>query len=177
MAPVRSPYPDVDIPAVSLPEYGLGGVAERGDKPALVDGATGAVTTYAELADQVARTASGLAAEGIRPGDAIGLLGPNTPAWPVAFHSIVSLGAVATPLNPLLTPKEVATQLATAGARAVIVAEPLRDAVAEAGLERVYALESLPTGSGDARAPTSRPRSCWASPRCPASRAATSPCA
>src|SRR5215207_2433845 len=157
MAPVRSPYPDVDIPAVSLTEYVLGGAAERGDKPALVDGATGAVTTYAELADQVARTASGLAAEGIRPGDAIGLLGPNTPAWPVAFHSIVSLGAVATPLNPLLTPKEVATQLATAGARAVIVAEPLRDAVAEAGLERVYALESLPTGSGDAGAPAVAP--------------------
>jgi acyl-CoA synthetase (AMP-forming)/AMP-acid ligase II len=152
MAILRSPYPEVDIPDVSLTEYVVGRAAGRGDKAALIDGATGAVTTYAELADQVARTASGLAAEGIGAGDAVGLLGPNTPTWAVAFHAIVSLGAIVTPINPLFTPGEVATQLATAGARAVIVADPLRGAVAEAGVERVFALESLPTGSGDARA-------------------------
>jgi acyl-CoA synthetase (AMP-forming)/AMP-acid ligase II len=152
MATLRSPYPDVDIPDVSLTEYVVGGAAGRGDKAALIDGATGAVTTYAEFADQVARTASGLAAEGIGPGDAVGLLGANTPAWAVAFHAVVSLGALVTPLNPLLTPGEVATQLGTAGAKAVIVADPLRGAVAEARNVRVFALESLPTGSGDARA-------------------------
>ena len=85
MATLRSPYPDVDIPDVSLTEYVIGGAAARGDKPALIDGATGAVTTYADLADQVARVASGLAAEGIAPGDAVGLLGPNTAGWAVAF--------------------------------------------------------------------------------------------
>jgi acyl-CoA synthetase (AMP-forming)/AMP-acid ligase II len=152
MATLRSPYPDVDIPDVSLTEYVVGGAAGRGDKAALIDGATGAVTTYAEFADQVARTASGLAAEGIGPGDAVGLLGANTPAWAVAFHAVVSLGALVTPLNPLLTPGEVATQLGTAGAKAVIVADPLRGAVAEARNVRVFALESLPTGNGDARA-------------------------
>ncbi|HTE61976.1 MAG TPA: AMP-binding protein, partial [Solirubrobacteraceae bacterium] len=84
MTVLRSPYADVDVPPVSLTEYVVGGAAARGDKPALVDGATGAVTTYAELDDQVRRTASGLAAEGIGPGDAVGLLGPNAPAWAVA---------------------------------------------------------------------------------------------
>jgi len=153
MAIVRSPYPDVDIPQLSLSEYVLGRAAGRGDKPALVDGATGAVTTYAELADQVARTAAGLATEGIGPGDAVGLLGPNAPGWAVAFHAIVSLGAIVTPLNPLLTPSEIATQLGSAGARTVLVAEPLRAAVAEADLARVHPLESLPTGGADAGAP------------------------
>ena len=57
-----------------------------------------------------------------------------------------------TPINPLLGPGEVATQLATAGAKAVIVADALRGAVAEARDVRVLALESLPSGSGDARA-------------------------
>jgi len=121
MSVLRSPYADVQIPDVSLSEYVLGGAAERGDKPALVDGATGAITTYAELADQVARTASGLAAEGVGPGDAVGLLGPNTASWAVAFHAVVALGAVVTPLNPLLTPGEVAKQLQSARAKAVIV--------------------------------------------------------
>jgi acyl-CoA synthetase (AMP-forming)/AMP-acid ligase II len=153
MAPLRSPYPDVDIPEISLTEYVLGGAVERGDKPALVDGATGAVTTYAELADRIARTAAGLAAEGIGPGDAIGLVGPNTPGWPVAFHAIAALGAVVTPLNPLLTPGELASQIETAGARTVIVSEPLRAAAEQAGVERLLPLESLPAGAGDAGAP------------------------
>jgi acyl-CoA synthetase (AMP-forming)/AMP-acid ligase II len=150
MATMRSPYPDVDIPEVSLTEYVVGGAAARGEKPALVDGSTGAVTTYAEFAEQVARVAAGLAAEGVGPGDEVGLLSPNAPEWPVAFHAVVSLGAVVTPINPLLRPGEVATQLRTAGARAAIVSDPLRGSLAESELERVFALESLPTGAGDA---------------------------
>jgi acyl-CoA synthetase (AMP-forming)/AMP-acid ligase II len=149
MSVLRSPYPDVDIPDVSLSEYVLGGAVARGDKPALIDGASGAITTYAELADQVARTASGLASEGIGKGDAVGLLGPNTPSWAVAFHAVVSLGALVVPLNPLLTPGEVAKQLQLAHAKAVIVFAPLAGAVAEAGVDKVYTLDALPTGSGD----------------------------
>src|SRR5687767_1297215 len=126
---LRSPYPDVQVPDVSLTRYVLGAAAGRGDKPALIDGAGGAVTTYAELAERVAAGAAGLAAEGIGPGDAVGLLGPNGPDWAVAYHAAISLGAVVSSLNPLLTPKEIATQLSSAAAKAVIVAEPLRDAV------------------------------------------------
>src|SRR5215210_7069607 len=148
MSVLRSPYADVQIPDVSLSQYVLGGAAEHGDKPALVDGATGAITTYAEFADQVARTASGLAAEGIGKGDAVGLLGPNTPSWAVAFHAVVALGAIVTPLNPLLTPAEIAKQLQMAGAKAVIVFEPLRASVAEAGVDKVGDLAVLPFSSG-----------------------------
>jgi acyl-CoA synthetase (AMP-forming)/AMP-acid ligase II len=157
MATMRSPHPHVDIPEVSLTEYVVGGAAARGDKPALIEGDTGAVITYADFADQVARVAAGLAAEGIGPGDEVGLLSPNAPAWPVAFHAVVSLGAVPTPINPLLTAGEVAAQLATARAKAAIVAEPLRGSLADADLERVFALESLPTASGDAGAPSVDP--------------------
>jgi acyl-CoA synthetase (AMP-forming)/AMP-acid ligase II len=154
---LRSPYPDVRIPEVSLTEYVLGGAAERGDKPALIDGVSGAVTTYAEFTERVAATATGLAAEGIGPGDAVGLIAPNSPTWPVAFHAAVSLGALVSSLNPLLTPAEVAKQLATAGARTVIVAEPLRRAVSESDVDRVLALESLPEGAPEARAPAIDP--------------------
>jgi acyl-CoA synthetase (AMP-forming)/AMP-acid ligase II len=145
----RSPYPDVQIPAVSLTEYVLGGAEQRSDKPALIDGASGAVMTYAEFVQRVKAAAAGLAAEGIGPGDAVGLLGPNGLEWPVAYHAVIALGAIASSLNPLLTPEEIGTQLGSAGAKAVIVAEPLRGAVTEAGLP-VFAMESLPSGDGDA---------------------------
>ena len=146
---LRSPYPDVEIPAQSLTDYVLDAARGRGDKPALIDGPTGAVTTYEELADAVVRTAAGLAAEGIGPGDAVALLAPNSTAWPVAYHALISLGAIVTSVNPLLTAEEVGAQLRVAGAKAVVAAEPLRGLVAESGIERVYALDALPSGSGD----------------------------
>jgi acyl-CoA synthetase (AMP-forming)/AMP-acid ligase II len=62
-----------------------------------------------------------------------------------------------TPLNPLLTPGELASQIATAGAGTVIVAEPLRGAAAQAGVERILPLESLPTGGGEPGAPDVAP--------------------
>jgi len=157
MSVLRSPYPDVPVPDVSLSQYVLGGAVGRDDKPALIDGASGAVTTYAEFADQVARAASGLAAEGIGKGDAVGLLGPNTPSWVVAFHAVVALGGVVTPINPLLTPGEVAKQLQTARAKAVIVSAPLRGSLADAGLDDVHDLDALPGGAGDPGDPGTDP--------------------
>jgi acyl-CoA synthetase (AMP-forming)/AMP-acid ligase II len=148
---LRSPFPDVQIPAVSLTEYVLGGAEAHGDKPALIDGTTGAVTSYAELAQRVRAAAAGLAAQGIGPGDAVGLLGGNGPDWPVAYHAVIALGGIVSSINPLLTPEEIAKQLRSAGAKAVIAAEPLRAAVADTGLD-VFALESLPAGDGEAGA-------------------------
>jgi hypothetical protein len=51
----RSLYPDVTIPDATLPELILGSALERGDKVALIDGPTGATTTYAQLAETVDR--------------------------------------------------------------------------------------------------------------------------
>jgi acyl-CoA synthetase (AMP-forming)/AMP-acid ligase II len=144
---ITSPYPGVDVPAASLGEYVLGGAAARGDKPALIDGASGAVTTYAELAERIAAAAGGLAADGIGKGDVVALIGPNSVEWAVAYHAAIALGATVSPLNPILTAEEVHTQLATAGARSAIVAPALRAAVDGAGLERVYAIDALPAAA------------------------------
>src|SRR5947207_15553144 len=65
----KSPYPDVALPDVPLHEFVLRRAAALGDKPALVDAASGRSLTYAALAAGVARVAAGLAARGFRPGD------------------------------------------------------------------------------------------------------------
>jgi acyl-CoA synthetase (AMP-forming)/AMP-acid ligase II len=153
MSPIASPYPDVQVPDVALGRYVLGGAAARGDKPALIDGPSGAVTTYAELAQRVEAVAAALAADGIGAGDAVGLLAPNCVDWPVAFHAVIALGAVVTAINPLLTPGEIAKQLESAGAKAAIAAEPLVPAAAGAGLAHVYSLTKLPTAGGAPGAP------------------------
>ena len=39
---------------------------------------------------------------GIEPGDRVGVMLPNTPAFAIAFYGIMYRGAVAVPMNPLL---------------------------------------------------------------------------
>jgi acyl-CoA synthetase (AMP-forming)/AMP-acid ligase II len=128
----RSPYPDVPIPDTTVSGYVLAGAEDRGDRPALVDGATGATVSYRRLAADVRAGAAGLAAAGIAPGDVVGLVTHNQPAFAVAFHAIASSGAAVTPMNPAATAGEMAAQFRAAGVRAVVAAEQAVRPAAEA---------------------------------------------
>ena len=97
----RSPFPDVEIPDVSLTEFVFGRAAEFADKPALIDGVSGRVTTYSQLVGAVRAAAAGLARRGFGKGDVLALFSPNLPEYVVAFHAAASLGGVVTPVNPL----------------------------------------------------------------------------
>ncbi len=75
----ESGRPDVEVPETTLHEYVLADAAERGDAPAIVVG--DAITTYAQLAADVARVAAGLQGKGIARGDVVALIGGNSAAW------------------------------------------------------------------------------------------------
>ena len=60
----RSPYPDVTIPETMVTTHVLRLAEELAGKTALVDGTTGATTSYGELAGSIRRVAGGLAARG-----------------------------------------------------------------------------------------------------------------
>ena len=132
----------LDVPAVSLPDYILAGAAARGDKPALIDGPTGRVLTYADLARDVDRTAAGLAARGFGPGGVFGILSPNVPEFAVAFHGACRAGGAATTMNPLSPVDELAHQLADSKARFLLtvpaLAETARAAADRAGVEELF---------------------------------------
>jgi hypothetical protein len=55
----RSPFPDIELPDLPLTTYVLAG-AGHGDKPALADGPSGRVLTYAGLASAIRSLAGGL---------------------------------------------------------------------------------------------------------------------
>jgi len=80
----------------------------------------GAETTYAELADEVARAAEALRAAGVRVGDRVALVLPNCPQHVVAFYAALRLGAVVVEHNPLYTASELEHQLADCGATVVV---------------------------------------------------------
>src|ERR1700684_3234985 len=75
--------------------------------------------TFAELDDAAARVATLLEQAGIEPGDRVGVMLPNTPAFAVVFYGIIYRGAVAVPMNPLLKAREVAYFLSNSGATAL----------------------------------------------------------
>ena len=116
----RSPEPDIEIPDVTLSEYVIGGAAARGDHPAFIDGASGQVTTYGDLAAKIDAVAALLQTRGIVKGSVVGLVGPNSAEWGIAYHGILRAGAIVTPMNPLLMEKEVERQVQDSGAGLVI---------------------------------------------------------
>ena len=128
----RGPYPDVTIPEVSLTDFIFGSTQEVKDKPALIDGPSGRVLTYAQLEDAVRRVAASLAQRGFKKGDVLGIFSVNCPEYGVLFHAVAMLGGINTTLNPLYTAEEAASQLKDAGAKILVTAPPFIEKAREA---------------------------------------------
>src|SRR5262245_43217629 len=120
--PPTGPGPIPNPALVTLPEHG--GIAAEllrrldTDRPVLatlsVDGWSD--TTGRELAALVRAVAAGLAADGVRPGDRVALLGGNTRDWVVLDLALLLLGAVTVPIYPTSSPVQVAHAIADSGA-------------------------------------------------------------
>ncbi|MHA2787958.1 long-chain-fatty-acid--CoA ligase [Corynebacterium sp. S7] len=76
--------------------------------------------TYDELDKVVRRTAAGLKAFGVRPGDRVAIMLPNCPQHIAAFYAVLKLGATVVEHNPLYTAHELRGQFKDHGARVVI---------------------------------------------------------
>ncbi len=76
---------------------------------------------YAELAEEVGRMAGFLESLGIRPGDRVAVLSPNTPWHLVAHFAMPLLRAPLVSINTRLAPKEVSYILNHSGARVLLV--------------------------------------------------------
>jgi long-chain acyl-CoA synthetase len=78
------------------------------------------VLSYGELRQAAGRMSTLLASLGVRPGDRVGLMLPNVPAFPIAFYGALAAGAIVVPMNPLLKSREVGYYLGDSGAKAVV---------------------------------------------------------
>jgi acyl-CoA synthetase (AMP-forming)/AMP-acid ligase II len=91
-----------------------------GDRPALIDGPSGAVHTYAALASQCDRAAAGLDARGVRPGDVVALQAPNAPQWMAVALGAMAAGAAVTGISPMATEREVGAHMTDSGASLLV---------------------------------------------------------
>jgi len=75
------------------------------------------VLSYSELREAAGRVTSLLSSLGVAPGDRVGIMLPNVPAFPMAFYGTLAAGAVVVPMNPLLKSREVSFYLGNSGAK------------------------------------------------------------
>lgn len=143
-----SPLPPIQIPDVPLSTLVLDHAPALGDKPALIDGPTGRVLTYAELDRQARALAGGLLARGLQTGDTVALMAPNSPEYAVIFHATALAGLVITTINPTYTADEVHHQFHDAGAKLAITVSPILPVVQAAaegtGVTTVALLDDVP---------------------------------
>ena len=145
----KSPYPEVVIPDTAVTPFVLQRAEELAEKPALIDGTTGATVSYGELATAIRRTAGGLAGRGFAKGDVLAIYSPNTVTYPIAFHGAALAGGVVTTVNPLYTARELASQLRDAGARLLITTSHFLDKAREAaddvgGIDEIFTFDDAP---------------------------------
>lgn len=78
---------------------------------------------YAELLGAVNKIANGLVQLGVRPGDKVALMLPNTPHFVMCYYAILKLGGVVVPLNVLFKQHEIHYHLDDSDAVALIAWE------------------------------------------------------
>ncbi len=104
--------------------------------------------TYGELARKAAAFAAYLQSIGVKPGDRVAIMLPNTFQYPVSLFGVLKAGAVVVNVNPLYTVRELAHQLKDSGAQTIIVFENFAKTVEDA-LPGTKVQNVIVTGLGD----------------------------
>lgn len=88
---------------------------------ALIDSTTHERVTYAQLDRSIRALAAGLYhGLGVKKGDVVFVLSPNSLLYPTICLAVLSIGAVLTTANPLNTVAEIAKQVRDSGAKLAI---------------------------------------------------------
>ncbi|MFD7320266.1 long-chain fatty acid--CoA ligase [Streptomyces sp. NPDC059875] len=123
------------------------------DRIAVVEGA--ARVTYGELWGEALRCAAGLRAAGVKPGDRVAVLLPNTTEFLRVYYGALAAGATVVPVHALLVAEEVRYVLEHSGAVAIVSGGPLWPVAEEAAARAtgVHALQGAPSAAEPLRAP------------------------
>jgi acyl-CoA ligase (AMP-forming) (exosortase A-associated) len=103
---------------------------------------------YGELADTVARAASGLRALGVGRGDRVAIYLPKQFEAVVAMFAASAAGAVFVPINPVLKPAQVHHILQDSGSRVLVTSLSRAESLADDALSRLGLRIVLVDGEG-----------------------------
>ena len=120
MTIITSPFPAVELRAITITERVFEGLRDDPEKVVLTDGPTGRQMTAAAFMQAVKSLAGGLNGRGTGKGTMVALMAPNLPEYAVVFHGVAWAGGTVTLINPTYTPHEVQHQLRDSGATLLI---------------------------------------------------------
>jgi len=147
----RGPFPDIEVPATSLPDFVLEHASAFGDKPALIDGPSGRTITYAQLGGMTRSLGAGLASRGFGSGDVFAIFSPNVPEYALTFHGVLTARGTNTTINSLASTEDIEKQLRATRARFLLTIPQFLDralpAAQAAGVEEVFVLGEAAEGA------------------------------
>ena len=131
---------DIDVNKyTSLSQYFDECINKFRTRPSFVS--IGTEMTYDRLDRLVKAFASWLQSQGVKKGDRVAIMLPNTFQYPVCLFAVLRIGAVVVNVNPLYTARELNHQLKDSGAETIIVMEnfasTLQEAMAGTKIKRV----------------------------------------
>jgi long-chain acyl-CoA synthetase len=101
----------------------------------------GGKLTYRELSRKVEQFAAALYQLGVRKGDRVAVMLPNSPHFVIAFFAAIKLGAVVVNNNPTYTARELKHQLEDSGAETIVLLNlfwpRLQEVLSETPVKRV----------------------------------------
>jgi len=103
----------------------------------------GRATTYGDLRDQVAHLRGGLVGLGLRPGDRVAIVAANNWYFVSAYLAALGAGCVVVPLNATSPVRELQSEMAAVGVKAVVAGPTGRAAVGQLDRGALPALEHL----------------------------------
>jgi len=117
----ETPGVSTSKPAQNLRQVLEQSAAAAPDKVFLFSEPDGRQFTYADLDAAVNRAAALLTAHGVRKGDVVSLLMPNSAEYIIAYFACWKLGALAGPVNSLLKEHEIEFVMNNSEAKAILV--------------------------------------------------------
>lgn len=138
---------DIDLTQyASLVEYFDECTTRYADRVAYIS--AGARLTYAALARKAEAFAAYLQSLGVKPGERVAIMLPNSFQYPVTLFGALKAGAIVVNVNPLYTPRELAHQLKDSGAETIVVFENFASTL-EAALPETRVRHIVVTALGD----------------------------
>ena len=140
----KSPFQPPQLPSnpsLSMIQFLLRNASNYPDRVALADADTNKSLTFGELEPAIRRIAVALSRQGVSKNDVVLIFAPNSVDFPLCFFAIISLGAVATTVNPLYTVTELSKQALDSGAKLAITVPDLWPKVRELKLPTIFLTE------------------------------------
>lgn len=114
-------------PAMNLATHVVRSASACPDRAALRLGDD--ILSYRALDQVSARMAGLLRDRGVKPGDQVAIMLPNSPEFAIAYFGVLRAGGIIVPMNPLLKSREVAFYLGDSGARLLFARPAFADEV------------------------------------------------